>query len=106
MFLNNLAPLIILLNRLRLDCTLFSELCGISAFGRTVALSLGLRSATTNLTAIKRFRSLADFSIQIRFCGLPQNRTSLNRDVKYNLTPGQNKLEKAKTAYSVFLNTQ
>jgi len=38
----------------------------------------------TNLTAIKRFRSLADFSIQIRFCGLPQNRTSLNRDVMCN----------------------
>jgi len=31
-----------------------------------------------------RLRSLADFSIQIRFCGMPQNRTSLNRDVTPN----------------------
>ena len=53
-----------------------------SASLRNVALKFN--PYRESLTAIKRFRSLADFSIQIRFCGLPQNRTSLNRDVIYN----------------------
>jgi len=45
-------------------------------------VALKINPYRENITAIKRLRSLADFSIQIRFCGLPQNRTSLNRDVK------------------------